>query len=230
MNSILCSLCSIALKTVLSFSSFLGLHTAVCPTYSALQLDTSFLLFLSSCSFQDYSSHWHVSAPSLSLVMILVATPITCSPHFQEPSNLPKLGDFYSENGSSVFLQKGMWCHSWLTHCATRRKVGGSIPDGDRILHQHNPSGYNMALDWSQSLKEMSNRNIIWGVRQGQIKLFGAHRQWKHFRPLFQAVFLLGGGTTPQTESNTTPPSPKTEITNILFYILNFASIIKFKM
>ena len=33
-----------------------------------------------------------------------------------------------------------------------------------------------------------------------------------------------------KTESNTTPPSPKTEITNILFYILNFASIIKFKM
>jgi hypothetical protein len=34
----------------------------------------------------------------------------------------------------------------------------------------------------------------------------------------------------PQAESNTTPPSPKTEITNVLFYILNFASIIKFKM
>jgi len=25
---------------------------------------------------------------------------------------------------------------------------------------------------------------------QGRIKLFGAPRQWKHFRPLFQAVFL----------------------------------------
>jgi len=33
-----------------------------------------------------------------------------------------------------------------------------------------------------------------------------------------------------QTESNTTLPSPKTEIINILFYILNFASIMKFKM
>jgi hypothetical protein len=31
------------------------------------------------------------------------------------------------------------------------------------------------------------------------------------------------------SESNTTPPSPKTEITKILFHILNFASIIKFK-
>ena len=31
---------------------------------------------------------------------------------------------------------------------------------------------------------------------QGRIKLFGAPRQWKHFRPLFQAVFLWGGGIT----------------------------------
>ena len=65
---------------------------------------------------------------------------------------------------------------------------------------------------------------------QGRIKLFGAPRQWKHFRPLFQAVFLSGGGVLPSRQSNTTPPSPKTEITNILFYILNFASIIEFKM
>ena len=47
--------------------------------------------------------------------------------------------------------------------------------------------------------------------------------------PYFKQCFFPGGGITPQTESNTTPPSPKTEITNILFYILNFASIIKFK-
>jgi hypothetical protein len=51
-------------------------------------------------------------------------------------------------------------------------------------------------------------------------------------RPLFQAVFFSWGEgcvISPQAESNTTPPSPKTEITNILFYILSFASIIKFK-
>ena len=48
--------------------------------------------------------------------------------------------------------------------------------------------------------------------------------------PYFKRVSFGGGGITPQTESNTTPPSPKTEITNILFYISNFASIIKFKM
>ena len=47
--------------------------------------------------------------------------------------------------------------------------------------------------------------------------------------PYFKQCFFRGrGDISPQTESNTTPPSPKTEITNILFYILNFASIIKF--
>jgi hypothetical protein len=38
----------------------------------------------------------------------------------------------------------------------------------------------------------------------------------------------MGVFITPQAESNTMPPSPKTEI-NILFYILNFASIIQLK-
>ena len=49
--------------------------------------------------------------------------------------------------------------------------------------------------------------------------------------PSFKQCFFGGGGLTPiQTESNTAPHSPKTEIINILFYILNFASIITFKM
>ena len=34
-------------------------------------------------------------------------------------------------------------------------------------------------------------------INQGRIKLFGAPRQWKHFRPLFQAVFLSGGVVLP---------------------------------
>ena len=49
--------------------------------------------------------------------------------------------------------------------------------------------------------------------------------------PYFKQCFFRGGDITPpQTVSNTAPPSLKTEITNILFYILNFASIIKFKL
>ena len=39
--------------------------------------------------------------------------------------------------------------------------------------------------------------------------------------PYFKQYFFQGGGITPPTESNTMPPSPKTEITKILFYVLN---------
>jgi len=38
----------------------------------------------------------------------------------------------------------------------------------------------------------------VYGYKQGRIKLFGAPRQWKHFRPLFQTVFLSGGGLPPR--------------------------------
>jgi hypothetical protein len=50
--------------------------------------------------------------------------------------------------------------------------------------------------------------------------------------PISSSVSFVGGGgvITPQAESNTTPPSLKTELTNILLCILNFASIIKFKI
>jgi hypothetical protein len=37
-----------------------------------------------------------------------------------------------------------VWWHAvvqWLRHCATNRKVAGSILDGVRIFHWHNPSG-----------------------------------------------------------------------------------------
>ena len=42
--------------------------------------------------------------------------------------------------------------------------------------------------------------------------------------PYFKQCFF-GGCITPQTESNTTPPSPKTEITNILFYTGCFTTL-----
>ena len=43
----------------------------------------------------------------------------------------------------------------------------------------------------------------ITGSVQGRIKLFGAPRQWKNFRPLFQAVFLSGVGLLPPRLSQT---------------------------
>jgi hypothetical protein len=39
-----------------------------------------------------------------------------------------------------------LW-RNWLRHCATGRKVAGSIPDGViGIFHGHNPSGRTIAL------------------------------------------------------------------------------------
>ena len=54
-----------------------------------------------------------------------------------------------------IYAWDTQW-RSWLRHCATSRKVAGSIPDGViGIFHWHNPSGPNMALGATQSL----NRN-----------------------------------------------------------------------
>ena len=50
-------------------------------------------------------------------------------------------------------------------HCATSRKVAGSIPDVIRIIHWHNPAGRTMALGSTQPPVSMSTRNISWGVK-----------------------------------------------------------------
>jgi hypothetical protein len=51
-----------------------------------------------------------------------------------------------------------------LRHCASNRKVMGSIPNGViGIFLWHNPSGHVMALGSTQPLTEMSSRNISWG-------------------------------------------------------------------
>jgi hypothetical protein len=58
----------------------------------------------------------------------------------------------------------GTRLRSLLRHCATSRKVAGSIPDGFiRIFHGDNSSGRTMALGLIQPLTEMSTRNISWG-------------------------------------------------------------------
>jgi len=63
---------------------------------------------------------------------------------------------------------KGTRWRNWLRHCATSRKVAGSIPDGVIGIfhwHTHNPSGRTMVLGSTEPLIEMSTRNISWGVQ-----------------------------------------------------------------
>jgi len=63
-------------------------------------------------------------------------------------------------------LPGGTRWHNLLRHCATIRKVAGSIPDSvTGIFHLHNPSGRTMALGLTQPLTEMSTRNISCGVK-----------------------------------------------------------------
>ena len=60
----------------------------------------------------------------------------------------------------------GTRCRSCLRHCATSRKVAGSIPKSvTGISHWHNPSDRTLALGLTQLLTEMSTRNISWGVK-----------------------------------------------------------------
>jgi hypothetical protein len=70
---------------------------------------------------------------------------------------------------------KFSWCtlseggtgwRSWLRHCATSRKVAGSVPDGViGLFHWNNRSGRTITLGLTQPLIEISTRNISWGVK-----------------------------------------------------------------
>jgi hypothetical protein len=51
----------------------------------------------------------------------------------------------------------------WLRHCATNRKVAGSIHDGvTGNFHGHNLDGRPMALGSTQPLTEIKTRTISW--------------------------------------------------------------------
>ena len=61
------------------------------------------------------------------------------------------------------------------------------------------------------------------GIIRGELSYLAPLGSEKISAPYFKQCFFRGGigYYPPQTQSNTTPPSPKTKITNILFYILN---------
>jgi hypothetical protein len=55
---------------------------------------------------------------------------------------------------------------TWLRHCATSRKVAGSIPDGViAIFHWFWHTDRSVALGSTQCLTEMNNRDISWWVK-----------------------------------------------------------------
>jgi hypothetical protein len=59
---------------------------------------------------------------------------------------------------------RGTRWRSWLRHCATSRKVVGSIPDeATEVFYRINPSDRTTALGSTRPLTEMSTRNPSWG-------------------------------------------------------------------
>jgi hypothetical protein len=71
------------------------------------------------------------------------------------------------ETGHEISLTEGSRWRSWLRHCATNRKIAGSIPDSvsDFFFHWHNHVGRTMVLGLTQPLTETCTRSISWGVK-----------------------------------------------------------------
>jgi len=77
-----------------------------------------------------------------------------------------------------------------------------------KVLYRHLPAGTEKPCGNPLQDNHPANRDLKpeppehrckrYRCVQGRIKLFGAPRQWKHFRPLFQAVFLWGGFPPPR--------------------------------
>jgi len=88
----------------------------------------------------------------------------------------------------NLYMFKGgtRW-RSWVSHCAKSRKVAGSITDGViGIFYWHNTSDRTMVLGLTQSLTEMSTRNIPW-----RLKVAGA-RGWRPYQ-LHVPIILKSG-------------------------------------
>jgi hypothetical protein len=67
-----------------------------------------------------------------------------------------------------IYAYGGTWLRSWLRHYATSRKVACSSPDEVDFFNLPNPSNRTMALGSTQSLTEMSTRNLSGGVKDGR--------------------------------------------------------------
>jgi hypothetical protein len=76
-----------------------------------------------------------------------------------------KVLTFWHINYIMLYYIGGTRWRSWFRHCATSRKVAGSIPDVIGIFPWHNRFGRTMALGSTQPLTAMSTRNFSWGVK-----------------------------------------------------------------
>jgi hypothetical protein len=106
---------------------------------------------------------------NISYLSIIYVIPGCSTVHMEIFSlNLPDYHDILGCVRKSLYqiqLCGSRWL-SWLRHCATSRKVAGSIPECViGIFHWHNSSGRSMALGLTLPLTEMSTKNISWTVK-----------------------------------------------------------------
>jgi len=103
--------------------------------------------------------------------LVLTTLPPSCAECLeiwepQPPGTLRDCPGLYRDYFTFTFaisVQGTRW-RSWLRHCATSRKVAGSIPHGViGFFHRHNPSGRTMALGLTQPLTEISTSNVSLG-------------------------------------------------------------------
>ena len=115
------------------------------------------------------------------------------------------------------FLENVITCdESWFFFFNTTQKVSANPRTGRAPVHQdkrkHGRANPNLKKWWSFFPDIRGTVHVDWVpegqtvnqiyYKQGRIKLFGAPRQWKHFRPLFQTVFLSGvGGYYPPSQT-----------------------------
>jgi hypothetical protein len=86
-----------------------------------------------------------------------------------------------TESAYTVIYSGTRW-RSWLRHCATSRKVAGSIPHGiTGISHWHNPSGRTMALGVDSASNGNDYQEYFLGGKSGRCRLsttLGALTSW----------------------------------------------------
>jgi hypothetical protein len=100
----------------------------------------------------------------------------------------------------TCYIRARCWWRSWLRHCATSRKVAGSIPNVViGIFHWHNPSGRTMGLGSTPPLTQMITGHISPGGGGGGERGPGPRAETR--TPFFFLLFLnLGASTSWNTQ------------------------------
>jgi hypothetical protein len=98
--------------------------------------------------------------------------------------------DSFIFGGVFVYVLGTRWC-GLFRHCATSRRVAGSIPDSvNRIFYWHNLSGCTMAMGSTQPLAKMSTRNFP------EVKSGGYLRLNNITTPMCRLFWNLGSSTS----------------------------------